>query len=178
MESFKLLLKSYVQEKGFADFQIRSFDDFIEARIPNIVKQIKEIKPEVPDIGEFKIKLGRFKIGIPSVKEADGSVREILPLEARIRNLTYAAPMFIEMTPILNGIESETILVNFGDLRVLQVPIKYSKESSRYVEDECVGRQSHNLGHALLTRGRLEDPQFVLQPSLNILGKILPERNV
>jgi DNA-directed RNA polymerase subunit B len=119
MESFKLLLKSYIDERGFSDFQIRSYDDFIETRIPNIIKQIKEIKPEVPDIGEFKIKLGRFKIGTPSVKEADGSVREILPLEARIRNLTYAAPMFIEMTPILNGIESETMLVNFGDLPVM-----------------------------------------------------------
>jgi DNA-directed RNA polymerase subunit B len=119
MESFKILLKSYVDERGFADFQIKSYDDFIENRIPNIIKQIKEIKPEVPDIGDFKIKLGKFKIGVPSVKEADGSVREILPLEARMRNLTYAAPMFIEMTPILNGIESETMLVNFGDLPVM-----------------------------------------------------------
>lgn len=119
MESFNLLFRSFIQESGFAEFQVKSYNDFIESRVPKIIKQIKEIKPEVPDIGEFKIRLGKFKIGVPTVKEADGSIREITPFEARMRNLTYAAPMFIEMTPILNGIESETMLVNFGDLPVM-----------------------------------------------------------
>jgi DNA-directed RNA polymerase subunit B len=119
MESFNVLLKSFADNEGFVKFQIDSFSDFIERRIPSIIKQIKEIKPEVPDLGEFKIRLGRFKLGPPSVKEADGSVRNILPLETRIRNLTYASPMYVEMTPILNGIESETIWVNFGDLPIM-----------------------------------------------------------
>jgi len=119
MKEFNLLLKSFAEDQGFVKFQIDSFNDFIDNRIPNIIKQIKEIKPEVPDLGEFKIKLGRFKLAPPSVKEADGSVREILPSEARIRNLTYASPMYVEMTPILNGIESETIWVNFGDLPIM-----------------------------------------------------------
>ena len=119
MNGFNLLLKSFAEDQGFVKFQIDSFNDFIDNRIPNIIKQIKEIKPEVPDLGEFKIKLGRFKLAQPSVKEADGSVRNILPSEARIRNLTYASPMYVEMTPILNGIESETIWVNFGDLPIM-----------------------------------------------------------
>jgi DNA-directed RNA polymerase subunit B len=127
MKEYLTLLKSFAEDQGFVKFQIDSYNDFIESRIPNIIKQIKEIKPEVPDLGEFKIKLGKFKIGKPIgtgiwgpwIKEADGSERPILPLEARMRNLTYAAPMYIEMTPILNGIESETITVNFGDLPVM-----------------------------------------------------------
>jgi len=119
MKEFNLLLKSFAEDQGFVKFQIDSFNNFIDNRIPHIIKQIKEIKPEVPDLGEFKIKLGRFKLTPPSVKEADGSVREILPSEARIRNLTYASPMYVEMTPILNGIESETIWVNFGDLPIM-----------------------------------------------------------
>ena len=119
MNGFEILLKSFAKEKGFVRFQIDSFNDFIERRIPIILKEIKEIKPEVPDLGEFKIKLGKFKLGEPSVREADGSVRNILPMEARLRNLTYAAPMYVQMTPILNGIESETIWVHFGDLPVM-----------------------------------------------------------
>lgn len=119
MKEFSTLLKSFVDDQGLVQFQIESYNDFVRNRIPNVLKQIKEIKPEVPDIGDFKIKLGKFKIGEPSVKEADGSVRKIMPLEARIRNLTYAAPMFVEMTPVLNGIESETMLVNFGDLPIM-----------------------------------------------------------
>jgi len=118
-EGFLSLLGAFVRERGMIKFQIDSYNDFIANRIPKILKEIGVIKPEVPELGEFKIKLGDFKIGGPSVKEADGSRRSILPLEARIRNLTYCAPMYIEMTPVLNNIESEGVMVNFGDLPVM-----------------------------------------------------------
>jgi len=118
-ENFLTLLDTFTKEKGLVRFQIDSYNDFVTRRIPKVLSEIGTIKPEVPELGEFKIKLGEFKIGEPQVKEADGSVRPILPLEARIRNLTYSAPMFIEMTPVLNNIESDTIVVNFGDLPVM-----------------------------------------------------------
>ncbi|MEM5882676.1 MAG: DNA-directed RNA polymerase subunit B'' [Candidatus Aenigmatarchaeota archaeon] len=118
-ETFLTLLDVFANEKGFVRFQIDSYNDFITRRIPKVLSEIGVIKPEVPELGEFKIKLGEFKIGEPTVKEADGSTRPILPMEARIRNLTYAAPMYVEMTPILNNIESESVVVNFGDMPVM-----------------------------------------------------------
>jgi len=118
-EKYMILLDTLIREKGLVRFQIDSYNDFITRRVPKVLNEIKEIKPEVPELGTFKIKLGEFKIGEPSTKEADGSVRGILPLEARIRNLTYSAPMFIEMTPVLNNIESDTMVVNFGDMPVM-----------------------------------------------------------
>ncbi|MEM5852817.1 MAG: DNA-directed RNA polymerase subunit B'' [Candidatus Aenigmatarchaeota archaeon] len=117
--TFLTLLDAFVRERGFVRFQIDSYNDFITKRIPKVLKEIGVIKPEVPELGEFKIKLGNFKIGDPCVKEADGSVRPITPQEARIRNLTYAAPMYVEMTPVLNNIESNTVVVNFGDIPVM-----------------------------------------------------------
>ena len=118
-ERFLTLLRVFIKEKGFVRYQIDSYNDFVTRRIPKILHSIGTIKPEVPDLGELKIKLGEFRIGQPSVKEADGSVRNILPMEARIRNLTYAAPMFVEMTSYLNGIEHQSSFVNFGDLPVM-----------------------------------------------------------
>ncbi|MHA1743111.1 MAG: DNA-directed RNA polymerase subunit B'' [Candidatus Heimdallarchaeota archaeon] len=118
-DTFLTLLDTFIKEKGLVRFQIESYDDFVTRRIPKVLSEIGVIKPEMPELGDFKIKLGEFKIGDPSVKEADGSVRSILPSEARMRNLTYSAPMFIEMTPVLNNIESETMVVNFGDLPVM-----------------------------------------------------------
>jgi len=113
------LLDTFAKEEGFVKFQIDSFNDFITRRIPKVLSEIGVIKPDVPELGDLKIKLGEFRIGIPSVKESDGSVRPILPQEARIRNLTYAAPMFVEMTPVLNNVESEPITVNFGDMPIM-----------------------------------------------------------
>lgn len=118
-ETFLTLLNTFVREKGLVAYQIDSYNDFINRRIPKVLKDIGVIKPDVPELGDFKIKLGEFRITHPCVKEADGSIRDILPMEARIRNLTYAAPMYVEMTPVLNNIESETTTVNFGDLPVM-----------------------------------------------------------
>jgi len=116
---FLTLLDAFVKDKGLVRFQIDSYNDFITRRIPKVLGEIGIIKPEVPELGEFKIKLGGFKIGDPSVKEADGSIRPITPREARIRNLTYSVPMYVEMTPVLNNIESNTVVVNFGDMPVM-----------------------------------------------------------
>lgn len=117
--AFLTLLDTMIREKSLVKFQVDSYNDFITRRIPKVLNEIGVIKPEVPELGEFKIKLGEFKIGGPSVKEADGSTRDVLPAEARIRNLTYSAPMYVEMTPVLNNIESESGVVNFGDLPVM-----------------------------------------------------------
>lgn len=113
------MLDTYAKQEGFVKFQINSFDDFVTRRIPKVLSAIGVIKPNVPELGDLKIKLGEFKIGTPSIKEADGSVRNILPQESRIRNLTYAAPMFVEMTPVLNNVESDSVIVNFGDMPIM-----------------------------------------------------------
>jgi DNA-directed RNA polymerase beta subunit len=118
-ESFLTLLDTFAKQEGFVKFQVESFNDFITRRVPKVLNDIGLIKPNVPELGDLKIKLGEFKIGTPSIKEADGSVRNILPQEARVRNLTYAAPMFVEMTPVLNNVESEPVTVNFGDMPIM-----------------------------------------------------------
>jgi|YelNatPaOPRAMG01_1025707.scaffolds.fasta_scaffold03997_4 DNA-directed RNA polymerase subunit B len=118
-ETFLTLLNTFVRERGLVRFQIESYNDFITRRIPKVLSDIGVIKPELPELGDLKIKLGEFKVEQPSVKEADGAVRSILPMEARTRNLTYSSPMYVEMTTVLNGIESKPVFVNFGDIPVM-----------------------------------------------------------
>lgn len=146
-------MKGFAEEKGFVRYQIDSYNDFITRRIPKIIKEIKEIRPEVPQLGDFKIKFGSFKLGEVSVKEADGSVRNILPSEARIRGLTYAAPMYIEMTPVLNGIESNTTFVNFGDLPVM-VKSKICPLSTMSMEELIeIGEDPYDPGGYFIING-------------------------
>ena len=118
-EIFPILLDAFIKENGLVRFQIDSYNDFILNRIPKVLKSIGTIKPDVPDIGDLKISFGEFKIEGPSIKEADGSHRLIYPMEARIRDLTYAAPMYVEMTTSLNGIENKPVVVHFGDMPVM-----------------------------------------------------------
>src|SRR3989338_3101667 len=95
--SFRVLLNSFKKEVGFVDHQITSFNEFIDKRIQKIADEIGEIELEMPELAEFRIKLGRVRIQKPGIKEADGAWRSITPIEARVRDLTYSSPVYVEM---------------------------------------------------------------------------------
>ncbi|MFB6076187.1 MAG: DNA-directed RNA polymerase subunit B'' [Candidatus Aenigmatarchaeota archaeon] len=116
---FKTLLKSYTKDQGFVRYQIDSYNDFVNNRIQEVVDEIGEITPDSDKLGDFKVELGQIRIGKPGKKEADGSVREILPMEARLRDINYAAPLFLEMTPIVDGNKRETSEVQIGELPIM-----------------------------------------------------------
>ena len=116
---YKTLLRSFKDSVGFVNHQVTSFNEFVDFRIQRIIDEIGEIELETPELAEFKIKLGKVRVPKPNVKEADGAVRKITPMEARIRDLTYASPIFVEMIPIINGVEQEPQEVKLGDLPIM-----------------------------------------------------------
>ncbi len=92
-----VVMKSFFASKGLVRQHLDSFNDLLERRIQQIVSDVGKIEPDIPN---FYVKIGKIEIRDPSVREADGSIRQITPSEARIRNLTYSAPVYLEMTPI------------------------------------------------------------------------------
>jgi len=92
-----LILRSLFEEKGLVRQHLDSYNQFIEEKMQEIVDESAEV---VPDIPGFKINFGKIKVGTPKVREADGATMEITPIEARIRELSYAADITLEMTPI------------------------------------------------------------------------------
>jgi DNA-directed RNA polymerase beta subunit len=112
------VIKVFEKEKSFVDFQIRSFDKFVNHGIQNIIDEIGTIELE-PEEGGLKLKFGKVQVGKPQTKEADGSTKVITPNEARIRNLTYSAPVMVNITPIINGVQEKSELVHIGDLPVM-----------------------------------------------------------
>ncbi len=89
-----LIVKGYLEKHSLIESNITSFNNFIEKRIQEIVEEISE----TIDNEEFKITLGKIKVGRPQIIEADGSSSLILPYEARLRNFTYSAPITLEIT--------------------------------------------------------------------------------
>ena len=55
----------------------------------------------------------------PVVKEADGAIENLYPNEARLRNLSYSAPLFLEMSVVQNGTEQEPREAKIGQLPVM-----------------------------------------------------------
>ncbi|MHA1698426.1 MAG: DNA-directed RNA polymerase subunit B, partial [Promethearchaeota archaeon] len=91
------LLKAFFKEKGLVRQHLDSYNDFIEHQLQEIVDEAGEVLPDIPG---FQIKFGRIKIGVPQIREADGAIKEITPYEARVRNLTYASDIKLEMIAI------------------------------------------------------------------------------
>ena len=73
------------------------------------------------DIEGTYLKLGKIRVEYPVVKEADGAIERLSPNEARLRNLSYSAPLFLQMTVAQNGAEitDEPIEANIGQLPVM-----------------------------------------------------------
>jgi len=101
-----LIMKKYLEQHSLVESNVISFNNFIESRMQEIVEEISETITNE----EFEITLGKIKIHQPRVIEADGSSSLIMPYEARLRNLTYAAPITLEITVKKDGqVDSEVV---------------------------------------------------------------------
>ena len=58
-----------------------------------------------------------ISVGTPIVKEANGATHALTPMEARLRNLNYTAPIYLDFTVVENGIEREPERVTSGTSR-------------------------------------------------------------
>jgi len=120
-----LLQRSFFEEKGLVRQHLDSYNEFVDHGLQEVIDEVGEIEIEVPE-NPYKIKLGRIwildpisKISGPYITEVDGTKHEIYPQEARFRNLSYAAPLSLEMTPVIDGREQEPELILIGDLPVM-----------------------------------------------------------
>lgn len=101
-----IIVKNYLKEHSLVESNIISFNNFIEKKLQEIVNEISETITNE----EFEITLGKIEVGKPRVTEADGSASLITPAEAQLRNLTYAAPITLELTVKKDGqIDSEVV---------------------------------------------------------------------
>ena len=124
-EDTHILLKTFFNEKGLVRQHLDSYNEFIDHGLQEVVDEVAEIPIEVPE-NPYKVKLGQIwvidpqsRITGPYATEVDGTKHEIYPMEARLRNLAYAAPIALEMTPIIDGREQDTELVYIGNIPVM-----------------------------------------------------------
>ena len=109
-----IVVKKYLSDHSLVQSNITSYNNFVEKRIQEIVDEISE----TIDNEDFEIILGKVKVGRPRVIESDGSTEDVLPYEVRLRNLTYSAPITLEMTIKKDGqIDSE--VVEIGKIPVM-----------------------------------------------------------
>jgi len=123
--------------RRMVDHQVDSFEDFVRAKIPLIIQStppitvwheqdetIKKYKYE------FKLSFENVTYIKPRIQEATGRVKPMLPMEARIRNFTYSAQMYVDIRfiartykgPLLDTYDEESRVfegISLGKLPVM-----------------------------------------------------------
>ena len=127
------LVEAFFREKGLVRQHLDSYNAFIERGIQRVIDEIGGVDL---DIAGIDVKFGQVRLGKPSVKEADGSRPEIFSSEARLRNLSYTAPIYLEMRLIKRGKEQPSDEVYIGEMP-LMLKSKLCK-LSEMSEDELI----------------------------------------
>lgn len=106
------VIAAYFEEKGLVRQQIDSFDDFIMSSAQEIVAESPDllIKPQLQSStlalqtarapNWLRISFGQLHMAKPIIKEKVGAAAavDLYPRDARLRNLTYSAPMYVDVT--------------------------------------------------------------------------------
>lgn len=109
------LVESYFRVNTLVNQQLVSYNRFVDVGIQAVIDRIGKIQTNVEG---FELKLGKVRIEQPRYYEVKGGYRQIYPQEARLRNLTYAAPVFLEIIPVFNGVERPV----YSDVFIGEIP--------------------------------------------------------
>ncbi|MDO8627935.1 MAG: DNA-directed RNA polymerase subunit B'' [Candidatus Diapherotrites archaeon] len=111
------LIQSYYKGRNFAQMEIDSFNQFVNMKLTEIVEENKEV---IPKMEEVRIEISDIEVLKPRIVEADGSPRaSFFPMESRIRNRTYAGPIFVTMTMFRRDVEQDVKKTYVGDLPIM-----------------------------------------------------------
>ncbi|KAF2718333.1 RPB2, DNA-dependent RNA polymerase II second largest subunit [Polychaeton citri CBS 116435] len=103
------VITSFFNSKGLASQQLDSFDEFVGTTMQELISDAKgitrdiDVAQEDEDSGapivkrRFELQFGAITISQAAMTEGDGTTRPMFPHEARLRNLTYASPLFLEI---------------------------------------------------------------------------------
>jgi len=116
-----VLLRKYFEENSLVKANLESFNDFIETELQAIIEENKEIEPTIipPNVDSFKVRLDNVWVTKPEISEADGSKRSIYPIEARLRKLSYSAPLFLEVSAHVNGVQRESFTTQIANIPIM-----------------------------------------------------------
>eukprot|EP00743_Colponemidia_sp_Colp-15_P004321 GILK01004661.1.p1 GENE.GILK01004661.1~~GILK01004661.1.p1 ORF type:complete len:1171 (+),score=217.57 GILK01004661.1:162-3674(+) len=102
------VISAYFERYGLVRQQLESFDMFVD----NTMQEVIDDSPAITLVPEnqyapgetavskvkYEIKFGQLFVSKATMTEADGSTASMFPNEARLRNLTYSAPLYVNMT--------------------------------------------------------------------------------
>ncbi len=150
--------------------RMQNIVDNLRVSAEDMDRGIIRLDPEKTDGKIVEIRVGRkrdektgltdthskptVRIKLPEIREANGYVHDLTPMEARLRNLNYLAPVFIDFTVIEDGIEKEPEQVHIGDLPIMTKSKRCTLYKENMEEERELSEEEYRM--KLISKG--EDP--------------------
>ena len=110
------LVPAFLQLKGLVKQHLESFNFFLNTDIKEILKANKEVTCESNP--SFKLIYTDINVGKPSIEE-NGILYDLTPQECRIRDLTYSAPILVDMEYVRGEEKVRRTNVQIGSMPVM-----------------------------------------------------------
>jgi DNA-directed RNA polymerase subunit B" len=118
-----ILSRAYFSREHVARHQLDSFNHFLTHNLQKVVDEQRVIETDIENRGKNNepvwVELATIVVKKPLVREADGSQGELYPSEARLRNLTYAAPIHLGLTLVQGDDRQEPVITTIGQLPIM-----------------------------------------------------------
>ncbi|MBR9679516.1 MAG: DNA-directed RNA polymerase subunit B'' [Candidatus Altiarchaeota archaeon] len=120
-KSFPLIASAFFNEYGTVRHHIDSFNSFLENGMKRVISEVGGIEPLLAPRGfeTYNLNFGNLRILHPVVREADGSSSLLYPMESRIREITYSAPLHLEIIVEKDGHPDEPVWAEIGGLPMM-----------------------------------------------------------
>lgn len=166
------IVKAFFEEKGLVRQHLDSYNRFVRELLPEIIKEHREI----PITADLKLVIRDYKIGRPVWKNIEGVEIEVTPMDCRLRNLTYAAPVYAKVVLV----DSENSHRE-QDIKLMDLPIMLKSDLdplSKLTPEELVekGEDPKDPGGYFIING--SEKVLIAQEDLasnNIIVDVMPE---
>jgi len=131
-EACWVVISSYFDEKGLVRQQLDSFDEFIQMPVQRIVEDSSVIElqaeaqhqtGEIETPPKYVIKFEQIYLSRPTHWEKDGAPSPMMPNVARLRNLTYSAPLYVDIIKTVYKDSEEAIETQHQKTFIGKIPI-------------------------------------------------------
>lgn len=171
---YRHILNTYFSQSGnthIISHQIESFNQFLENDIQKVIYMTNpiSIKPfsEVSSKYDYEVVLefGKIYIRKPTIFENNGTIRPMFPNDARLRNMTYASPVNVDVkvstirTDRQASNMTETKVRIFPNVHLGKIPImvgsKYclTTDNTLVQKPYDIGECSHDIGGYFIIQG-------------------------
>ncbi|ADV65660.1 DNA-directed RNA polymerase subunit B [Desulfurococcus mucosus] len=167
-----IVMRKYFEEKGLVRQHLDSYERFLKELLPSILEEFREIR-----IAEkTRIVIEKYRVDEPKWTSIEGIEESKSPMECRLRNLTYATPVYVTVR-----IEDESGYTREQELKLMDLPVMLKSSIdplSKLTPEELVamGEDPRDPGGYFIING--SEKVIVAQEDLasnNIIVDAMPE---